>query len=149
MQSVFLLIYDCYAYISLIPNLTLLVKKQWLLAISKQNVRQLMHYCYELNWQLNSAFKGCLSHPLATDFLRFLRSPHFFLNWLESSRRSHRWTIWSRTFYSLRNVLKINEAAKTAEDRKWCKWRSWISLELIQGYRKKLGSLPDSSSWWI
>lgn len=54
----------------------------------------------------------------ATDFLNFLRFLYFYLYCIESVWCSHRRTIWSCTFYSQDNMLKINKAARMTEDKK-------------------------------
>lgn len=81
----------------------------------------------------------------ATDFLNFLRFLYFYLYCIESVWCSHRRTIWSCTFYSQDNMLKI-KAARMTEDKKRNNMKGlssmWISPELILEYRKMLGFLP-------
>lgn len=81
----------------------------------------------------------------ATDFLNFLRFLYFYLYCIESVWCSHRRTIWSCTFYSQDNMLKI-KAARMTEDKKQNNMKGlssmWISPELILAYRKMLGFLP-------
>lgn len=50
-------------------------------AISKLYAQYLMHYCYELDWQMNSvhfSFKSSLSPIPAPDFHKLLRCSHLF-----------------------------------------------------------------------